>query len=437
MSKTIFSTGLLLLFLALTNCGQEIKKKRLEEEKNTVDESSILDSLKIWGKTLHDLDEASPNFIESATILNKKIKNSISAIQDTTNLKILTTSFGSDSLNVSLIQSQNEQFNLFFWDTRLGGAMGQWGNVVLLVNDGKVVSENLNDHTLVYDAIYTLQDSYDIPVYLIMGRGKISSYESYEKLEAFYMDGDSLKKANIFPEDKSSWKCFAEPGDLHGVHFKIDMDGSHILKPEWLGDSEVWQPYTFDGNSYNPELFQLNGILSEQYFDTDKDINFIQGSELVKSTTEEGDNTLFIFDDSITVVEKIDHQEEVTNYTIFNKNGETVDISFDFFANLIGKKQNHLFFNMGGVPESWELLVYDINQKKMIFSYQVAKAMLYDGNLVFSELLDIEKAQKLGPNLCDNSLVTPLRYFEIHVVSFDQKHPILQPSGQGYCGYVQ
>nr|WP_298998957.1 hypothetical protein [uncultured Allomuricauda sp.] len=414
-------------------CCKENKRDLGKVKFNDSEEFKTPDSILAWSKTLLVLNSNSEDFENQATQLNKRIKSAFSGLKDTSQLNQLTKVLinNNEKYGVVLAQTTDGRLRLFTWDTRLGGSMKMYENCVLTENRGEVQVNEIENKSVLYNKIYTFANSTNQSIYLFSGSGKSSGYEFFHHLQAFSIEKGKLEAKSIFPDGKNDWN---NPFSIENGYsntklgFIISENGIEISKSSPLPNGTMWHQYIFDGKEYIPKKYSPKNQFNETSFDIENEYQFIKGSEVPSYVESNEDRKEYSFEDDYTVVETAFQVGKKPKIPVLNNPDGKKEIQVSKQVRLIGKSENFIFLDSGGVPEDWLLHIYDINQQKIILSKYVAKAMLQDELLIFSELSNTINSG------CENE---SFGHFKINVLHYRQDFPTLQPTGQSYCSYIQ
>ncbi len=428
-----------LLLLIITSCETNQKKPNSQKQSHSSVHRTIQeiknpsDSIVHWVGSLKKLKADDEDFGKKAGTLNQKIREGIMGINTPEQLESFITS----KPGIEISQTNNGKFVVLSWDTRMGGSMGSFQNFMLFKNHSTITMRKLTDSSLFSALLFQPTNA----LCIIKTIGKTSGYEFYEVLHAINIEDEQIKYAKIFPTGKANWSDSFESGLTLPVKnsegaFKVLNNGRNILKKVTLQKGEVWEPYAFNGNKYEEKLFEMDTILTKEFFNKNLSGShpMLRGSEAPVSTSVTHNYDAFLFKDGLKVVDEYDEENETSEITIYHPNLKKVsNISFNGFTNLTARTTSHLFFFGNGVPESSPLYVYDIHQKKLVYSLYIADAVIQDNRLIFSQQMDNERQEELNLSNCQDGF----QHFEALVLHFLDTVPVLQSTGQSYCTYVQ
>lgn len=434
---------LLPFFVVLICCNSHRKEETPSIIQTIINqEKRFSDSLNYWNGALQNLDKNTSDFGAKATLLNRKMDSLLKTIKYPSFFEKVLDSLSNWNHFSVMIQSTKKEFTVIQWDSRMGGSMPVYRTLGFLRNESEVKLYQLEDGNTQYDSIFILEDVHKNTIYLLHGTKKSAAYDFYDNLAAFSIKNDSFFSKSIFPQEKVKWERSFSLEELNtgsAPIFRISENGLKIQEPIPQENGLVWKPYVFDGNSFIPELYQLNIVVTKSDLVENQSANhvFLNGSELPVSTSVSQDVDLFEFEDKLIIADWYNEEQESTEIEISDSEAEPVQKTWFQFKNninFIGRQGNYLFFSGPGLPERWPLHIYAIQQKKIILTKYVSEAMLQSGLLIFSESTHFEKTLQTAWPSCEGEQESR---FQIKVLHFSEKLPTLQSTSQSYCDYLQ
>jgi hypothetical protein len=169
---------------------------------------------------------------------------------------------------LSVISSDDNKIRLYSWDTRMGGSMRLYYDLIQYMTDNGVKVKDMRDpkaeedYGCDYNGIFTIHTAGNKTIYLVCGYAIESTKDRHEAVEAYTIDGSVFKKFDLFKTKTKSlntigygYDQFASMGDDHQkdlptIHLSKDFKNLYIpiVNGEILTDKYL--VYVFDGNNY-------------------------------------------------------------------------------------------------------------------------------------------------------------------------------------------
>jgi hypothetical protein len=190
-------------------------------KKSIIDTRMVIDTLRLSEKYFSDstysnkVDTLNSNLIKYLRIL---------AIDDryqTCNVNL--------NYNFYSLISLDKRFCITSWDTRQGGTMIDFMNVVICKTSTKTIVKHLlygendfkDNSKIMFDTLFTIYNKKGQPIYLAYGSGQGSSALPFRIVKAFMISDSLIENFNIFPQDIDPL-IFNDPNNLG--EFVIEYD---------------------------------------------------------------------------------------------------------------------------------------------------------------------------------------------------------------------
>ncbi|PWL38783.1 hypothetical protein DKG77_11095 [Flagellimonas aquimarina] len=371
------------LFLVFLSCSNQKIENKLDSKTFHFDNGrQVVDTLDQLLQKLSDIDLDDSSSHASISRINKDIKQAIENVKTPGILAEIRTLYRYKKHDFTFAFSDDEKIGVFSWDTRMGGSMIDYKNIVLFTLNKKVVPKLLSGNPINYNEIYILRTERNHPIYIFHGWGKTSTTDYYYRIDAYTFRNENLEETHVFPNDQKSMVSsynLAELSFESQMDFNIEKDGSLILIPEIWGSTVVYRPLTFDGKKYLQQYTRgetnSDYNLQEKDFDISNPFNFLDGSEFPLFKNIEDGTAIYTFTDQLEIQVARNYENESTQISVYSPDHENT-VKIEGYGSLIGKKDEFIFFSGSGVPEAWPLLIYDLSKEKLVLSKYMAKAMI-------------------------------------------------------------
>jgi hypothetical protein len=173
---------------------------------------------------------------------------------------------------LSVVSAPDGQLRLYCWDTRMGGTMRLYQDIVQYATKNGVQCRNMKDSTIAggdygfyATAVIAIPAKGGRRAYLIPKHAVVSNKDRYSGIDAYVMEGESLKPFNLFQAGSKllssigyGYDEFASANNLNtrklinlpDIHLSKDLHTLYIpvVKGETLTDKYLI--YKFDGNHF-------------------------------------------------------------------------------------------------------------------------------------------------------------------------------------------
>ncbi len=392
---------------------------------------------------LSELQTDDSGFEENVIFFNEQIKKTMERVKTPKRLLEVNKSYLAKRHDFLFTLSDDVQIGVFSWDSKMGFSTGVVKNMALYVVKNKVIPTTLYGAPLFYNEIHVTSNPKGFPLYLLHGKGTSKDNKSFYQINAYQLNQNGLQLAKVFPSNSSTLtvkQANVGPNDNTLLDFSFEMDGSLIMKPEKWGATTAYRPYQLE-SQLNRQLYseagtQLGYPLDELDFRPNNPFEFLNGSELPLVTKNEEHNTLFIFENELTV-ELIENPIDQNTIAKVSLNPtKKIEFPFERSVRLYGKKDNLLFFSEEGKSGNWPLHMFDLEKNKLVLTKNVAAALLKEDRLVYLELTEPYNIQNIGEIECNPNYEMEKGYFKAYSFKYSDYNPIVEYTNQLFCGQL-
>lgn len=207
---------------------------------------------------LANKDTNDSEYMESATLINEKIKKTMERVKLPERLLEVNKSYLVKKHDFLFALSEDGQLWVFSWDSRMGSITGKIKNIALYASQGKIIPTSLYGDALYFNQIHTIKNGKRPSLYMLHGKGKSTNDHNFYRLNAYAIKKDGLEYAKIFPNNASSLNS-SNLDQKSPLDFSIEMDGPLILKPELWGSTIVYSPWSLI-NTFKDKYVLRQGI---------------------------------------------------------------------------------------------------------------------------------------------------------------------------------
>ncbi len=233
------------------DCDQ-LKKSMLETQ-------AMIDSLRTSGKLSTD-----SNYVNRIDSLNATLINCIKllAIDDRFQKCELNSHF-----NFKSLISSDKRFCITSWDTRLGGTMIDYTNVVIYKTFNKTFVKQLvygepgfkDNSKIMFDTLFSIQNNKGQTIYITYGSGYGSTALPFSVVKAFMITDSLIENSIIFPNEIDSL-AFNDPNNSGELSIEYDL---HNFK----GNDKVHEMKFLNGGlEIKVPIIKANGRPSNRYY---------------------------------------------------------------------------------------------------------------------------------------------------------------------------
>jgi hypothetical protein len=169
---------------------------------------------------------------------------------------------------LTIVSSDDHKLRLYSWDTRMGGTMILYSNMAQYADGKGTRVQDMKDTAIEgdygcdYRGIATIHTKDNKTVYLVYEFAKVSTKDRYEAIEAFTIEGSSLKRIKIFKTKTKSLSTIgygydmfisADENDLTDIpEIHLSDDKKKLYIPVVQGDkvTKHYIVYVFDGTDF-------------------------------------------------------------------------------------------------------------------------------------------------------------------------------------------
>ncbi|NDV14899.1 hypothetical protein GO009_02580 [Muricauda sp. TY007] len=191
--KTLFiaciSFGLLIPFTSCNNYNS--KEDEQFDAKNTL---AQLNNLLIQ---LNGLDTVDCQNLDEIVTINEKIRGIIESIRSTKKFDSLATTYNKAEHQIGFVVSDNQQFGVFSWETKMDCMGHNIKNIALYKSKNRIVASSLYGKPMIYHGIISKNQGNGKTIYLLNGRFSSKKKHFNTTTKAYTITNGSLAESQI------------------------------------------------------------------------------------------------------------------------------------------------------------------------------------------------------------------------------------------------
>ncbi|WP_127136733.1 hypothetical protein [Flagellimonas oceanensis] len=171
MKSKIFSTILMSYsFLALfLGCGTSNKSQN--DHFNGKDALAKLDGVLMQ---LDQFDASDCSNLDDIVTINEKMRRIVESIRSTNAFDSIVQAFDANTNQIDFVISEDEQFGVFSWRTKMDCLGNNIKNIALYKSDNKVLASSLYGKSMIFHDIKSQKQAEGKTVYLLLGSSSIN-----------------------------------------------------------------------------------------------------------------------------------------------------------------------------------------------------------------------------------------------------------------------